>query len=119
MKLMGSEIEKEFRTQLIESHKALFTENYNSMLLAVLKRLFPSMITAYVIYWIPEQGEDFYWILIDDKLVAKIEINHNKTGDPQAELVSIDEYKRGLNKLRQIQLLVAMDLARKDMDMRG
>jgi hypothetical protein len=116
MKLIGSEIEKEFRAQLIESHKALFTENCNSKLLAVLKRLFPSMITAYVIYWIPEQGEDFYWILIDDKLVAKIEIDHDEIEPGQIELKNVEDYKRGLNKLSQIRLLVAMDLATRDMN---
>ncbi|MBY8934410.1 hypothetical protein J1G32_08815 [Pseudomonas fluorescens] len=42
-------------------------------LLEVLRSCFPAINLAFVLDWVPEQGEDIYWVLIDNSRVAMIE----------------------------------------------
>ena len=79
-----------------------------------LQKHFPDIKTAYVLSCTPEQGETFYNILVNDDCIAGIEINNfNSKIEPIVENVSIKDYKRRLSKVDQIQLAVAMDLAKK------
>ena len=55
------------------SNKSLFENEEKRRLLDVLHRNFPSLETAYILHWIPEQEEDFYTILINDSLIVAIE----------------------------------------------
>lgn len=114
MKLRGSKTEKDFRDRLIESNHSLFSSEDDRKLLRVLKKLYPQMITAYIIHWIPEQGEDFYRILINDDIIAKIELDHDDAMEPVVESMTVPQYLLGLSRINQIQLAVALDLARKD-----
>lgn len=112
MKLIGSMVEQELRTQLIGSNQSLFSSEGNQRLLNLLKTQYPKMITAYVIHWIPEQGEDLYEILINDDTVAKIELSHDDDVAPIAESVAISQYLHRLSKVNQIKLAVALDLVK-------
>lgn len=58
MKLIGSRQEKKYREELKQSHWSLFHKNANLRLLKALKNICPDMRTAYVIEWVPDQGED-------------------------------------------------------------
>lgn len=116
MKLRGSKTEKDFRDQLIESHRSLFGSGNDRRLFRILNELYPQMITAYVIHWIPEQRRDFYRILINDDTVAKIELDHDNEREPIVESATIPQYLLGLSRINQVQLAVAIDLAMKDME---
>jgi hypothetical protein len=75
------------------------------------------MKTAYFIGHIPEQGEDFYTLLINNDLITKIELDrYNLDIELIIETISIKEYKYGLSKIGQIMLAVAIDLAQKDLN---
>lgn len=117
MKLVGSKTEQDIRQQLIKSNKSLFEEEEKLRLRDVLQENFPNMRTAYVINWIPEQGEDIYKVLVDDILIADIELDRlNQDTKPLIKSVPISEYKVGLSKLNQIKLAVAIDLAQTDLE---
>lgn len=117
MKLIGSKTEQELREQLIKSNEILFNGIEYKRLLKALTISFPQMRTAYIIHWIPEQGEDIYKILINDSIVAEIEMDRNKTEfAPIIKTIRLPQYLKGLSKQNQIKLAVALDLARKDLE---
>ncbi|WP_270168944.1 hypothetical protein [Paenibacillus sp. SYP-B4298] len=98
------------------SNKSLFEEEGRRRLLDVLRQSFPILETAYILNWIPEQEEDFYTILINDSLIANIELNRlNQEVVPIINSMPLSQYKSGLSKINQIKLAVAIDLARKDL----
>lgn len=115
MRLIGSKTEEDFRNALIKSHKLLFTGDLYKELLQVLKTNFPEMKTAYILKHIPEQGEDLYTILVNLDTIATIEISrYSQDEKPIVEISSINDFKRGMSKVQQIELAVALDLAKKD-----
>lgn len=115
MRLTGSKTEQEFRDALIKSHTELFQGNSYKRLLQLLKTNFPEMKTAYFIRHIPEQGEDLYTMLIDFNIIVKIEISrYCEDEKPIVEISSINDFKKGISRVEQIKLAVAIDLAKKD-----
>jgi hypothetical protein len=116
MKLIGSKTEQDFREELIKSHNSLFLNKEEPRLLGVLKTYFHDMKTAYFIDSIPEQGEDIYRILINTEIIAQIELDrYNPETKPLVDTIPIEQYRRGLSKIGQIKLSVAIDLAQKDL----
>jgi hypothetical protein len=116
VKLIGSKTEQEFRENLIKSNQLLFKSEEKRRLLEVIKSSYPEMNTAYIIHWIPEQGEDIYKILINDRVIAEIELErHNAEVEPIVESLTIPQYLKGLSKQNQIKLAVALDLAKQDL----
>ncbi|WP_409341520.1 hypothetical protein [Paenibacillus sp. MBLB4367] len=120
MKLIGSKTEKDCREQLIKAHKSLFIDKDKMRLLAVLRTCFPNMKTAYIIKWLPEQGEDIFTILINNNVIARVELDRNDLNTaPIIESEPLDKhYKKGLRKMSQIILAVALDLANRDLDVK-
>jgi hypothetical protein len=117
VKLSGSKTEQENRELLIKSNLLLFKSEEKQRLLEVIKSSYPGMYTAYIIHWIPEQGEDIYKILINDNIIAKIELDRNNFEvEPIVETITIPQYLKGLSKHNQIKLAVALDLAKQDLN---
>lgn len=112
MRLIGSKTERDHMDQLINSNYLLF--NSENRLLKVLRGVYPELKTAYTLDWIPEQGEEMYTILINDNLIAKIELDRYKDG-AIVETITVVQYLHGLSKSGQIRLAVALDLAKKDL----
>lgn len=116
MKLKGSITEKSFADDLIQSHKSLFCDNFYKKLRETLQMNFHDVKTAYFIDYIPEQGEDLYTMLVNHNIIAKIEMSRDDREEkPIVEIIDIDNYKKGLSRIEQIKLAVAIDLAKKDM----
>ncbi|WP_059173291.1 hypothetical protein [Bacillus sp. FJAT-27445] len=116
MKLIGSKTEQEIRKLLIKSNELLFKSEEERRLLEVIKSSCPEMITAYILHWIPEQGEDIYKILINDSIIAVIELDRNNFElEPKVETLTISQYLKGLSKQNRIKLAVALDLAKQDL----
>lgn len=117
MKLINSKTEQDIREQLIKSHKSLFEDEEERKLLTVIKEKFPDMLTAYILHWIPEQGEDFYKILINDSVIVDIELDKvNQNIISIMSSIPVPKYKLGLSRLNQIKLIIAIDLAQKDLN---
>lgn len=112
MKLIGSKTEHDHMVQLKKSNYSLF--NSENRLLKVLRNVYPEMKTAYTLDWIPEQEEEIYTILINDNIIAKIELN-KYNDESMVETITVPQYLHGLSKRNQIRLAVAIDLAKKDL----
>lgn len=104
---------------MIKSHIALFHDEKEIRFLNALKDNFPQMITAYILYWIPEQGEDILTCLINTDLIAEIEIDrHDLTAKPIIEFCPLDyEYIKKLRKISQITIAIAVELAKGDISL--
>lgn len=114
MKLVGSNIEKQYRAELQRGHHALFFGTGNQRLLASITQSFPDRQTAFVLDWIPEEDEDIFTVLVDISIVAVFELLRSANGLAEAKNVrTVDEYRRNLKKQKMIKLLVALDLASK------
>jgi len=111
MRLIGSDIEAKYRSELIHSNHLLFSGGGNRRLLASINRAFPDMKSAFVLDWVPEQGEDIFTVLVNDNKVAAFELprSNNELADAR-NVQTVDAYRRGLRKHRAIKLAVALDL---------
>ncbi|RJE73242.1 hypothetical protein BGP78_19215 [Pseudoalteromonas sp. MSK9-3] len=111
MKLIGSRVENEFRAELEESNRSLLSESKLSL---VLMSKSYSVENAYVLNWIPEQYEDIYLVIIDGSYLISVELDRqDSTTAPIIEKRELADYRRGLSRMKQIQLMVALDLAKK------
>ncbi|WP_343694020.1 hypothetical protein [Chitinophaga sp.] len=114
MKLIGSKIENELRTSLIASSQSLF--NSNNEVIKKLKLVYPEMISAYILNWIPEQGEYIYFILINGSIIVQIEWNREDDECHITGTFSIPEYYKGITKTSKLKLTIALELATKEMN---
>ncbi|WP_020620879.1 hypothetical protein [Paenibacillus daejeonensis] len=94
----------------------MFEEDGNIRLVDALKKEFPELKSAYILHWIPEQGEDFYRVLINESLVINIELSRDQDSVSTIKTIPITEYKKGISKINQIKLQVALDLVQKDLN---
>lgn len=116
MKLIGSKQEEDFRKELAASNIALSNGDKENAMLEALRTTFGEIKTAYILNWTPEQGEDIYTILVDLDKVAKIEISRDNYSEvPFIETFKLKDFEKGLSKVFQIKLAVAIDLAKKYM----
>jgi hypothetical protein len=117
MKLRGTKTEEDYRKALIKQHNSLFHNVDRQRMLLALRKNFPNMKTAYIIDWIPEQGEDIINFLVDTSVIAQIEFDRIVLdAEPQIEVCSIEDYSQGLRKWGQIKFAVALDLAQRDLE---
>lgn len=117
MKLIGSKQEQDFRKELVVSNISLSQGDKENALLEVLKDTFGEFKSAYILNWTPEQGEDIYTILVDLNRIAKVEVSRiNCLEAPIIETFRLKDFEKGLSKIFQIKLAVAIDLAKKDLE---
>ncbi len=115
MKLRGSIIEQKLRDELIASHDSLFKSSEDKKILSCLMKQYPDMVTAYLLHWICEQGEDIYHYLIDLGKVCIIEVSRVETDlDPIVEDYPLNLYKKELNRTDRIRFFIAQELAKSD-----
>ncbi|ETT46623.1 MULTISPECIES: hypothetical protein [unclassified Paenibacillus] len=116
MKLKGTLTEQAYREELIASKFHLFNDMSRRRFLNIIRKTFPAMKTAYVLSWIPDQGEDIISFLVDTHSVIKIELDrYDNTVTPLVDVYPIEHWMKGLSKTFQIKILVALDLAKNDM----
>ncbi|MCP3808129.1 hypothetical protein NLX78_12900 [Paenibacillus sp. Lou8.1] len=115
MKLIGSKQEQDFRKELADCNIIVAQGDKEKAILNVLRTIFGEIKTAYILNWTPEQYEDIFTILIDLDKIAKVEISRiNHLEAPIIETFTLKDFQKGLSKIFQIKLAVAIDLAKKD-----
>mgnify|MGYP000013949786 FL=1 len=108
MKLIGSRMESEFREQLKES---LLNFSANYRLVSALESDGHNTSRACTLQWIPEQGEDIFVVLIDGSYLVSVELSKFEPNTPPIfERTELKDYRSGLSRMHQIQLLVAQEL---------
>ncbi len=87
----------EIEQSLIRSSKLLLEGKTNQRLLNVLLAEFGNIDQAFVIDWIPEQGEDIYTVVIPPDTVTIVEISRDDCAPetPLIQRVPFDQYRRG------------------------
>jgi len=79
-----------------------------------LAKLYPNGSVFHLLTCTPEQAEDVYAVLVDDRCVVSFEIRRNDA-DAVAEdvkSVHVEQYRRGIRGIAQADLRAARDLAR-------
>ena len=110
MKLIASLTDKKIKEGLISSASYVFG---NPIVLAFLERLFGQISSAYVLGHTPDQGEDFYVVLVNGSAIAKYEISRSSNAEPENLVsISVDEYRKSLRgRQSQLKLSIAIELA--------
>lgn len=108
MKIVESE--KRIREALISSVSYIFD---NLIVLTFLERIFGPLSSIYVLGHTPDQGEDFYVVLVNGSIIAKFELPRNCDAEPENLVaISVDEYRKTLRgRESQSKLSIAMELA--------
>ncbi len=81
--------------ELALASEGLVRGDRNPKLAAALRERFPSLTHAHVIYWIPEQGEEIFLVLVDGHTMVTVEVNREPDGGMGiVEICSLAEYRR-------------------------
>lgn len=105
MKLVESETEKKIRETPVSSTSYVFG---NLIILAFLERMFGPLSSAYVLGHTPDQGEDFYVVLVNGSAIVKFELSRSCDAEPENLVtISIDEYRNTLRG-RQSQIKLSI-----------
>jgi len=110
MKLVESETDKKIRETLVSSVSYVFG---NLVILAFLERMFGPLSSAYVLGHTPDQGEDFYVVLVNGSAIVKVELSRSYDSEPENLItLSVDEYRNILlGRQSQLKLSIAIELA--------
>lgn len=104
------------RRELENSSRQLFGGENAKLLLALRSKL-PDLLSAYVVDWIPEQGEDIYTVIVGQDLVAVVEIDRlSAAREPLVDVYTLEEYRKehaSLSQERRRKLAVALELIKK------
>jgi hypothetical protein len=106
--------DQEIADALLRSSRERFAAN--DTLIKVLLREEPRLAHAFVINWIPDQGEDFYIVVLNPRTILSVEIPREVSDamGPVVERISHKSYsKRKLGKDRRRKLNVAVMLLEK------
>lgn len=114
MKLIGSRTEEGYRRELLASQRFFLEDRRGRVLFSMIQAKFPKVKAVNLLHWVPEQGEDFYDILIDDEAVLKVEVPHSIShlAELDFEYIKLKNYMLGLSRTSRIKLAIALDLAR-------
>lgn len=116
MKHTPDKFREELKKEFLRLNELLFSRRIDEKLLDALKSVFPSLSLAPVLHWIPEQGEDIYWVLIDCDRIAVVEIpwcaaQGEQLGAPFVKILSVHDYKKkGFSKTGRRKFEAALEL---------
>ncbi|MDU0203972.1 hypothetical protein ACYEXS_36440 [Paenibacillus sp. MAH-36] len=116
MKLRGTITEQAYRKELQASRIRLLDDISMRRYLNIIRDTFPTMKTAYILYWTLEQGEDIITFLVDTHTVMNIELDrYDDKIAPILEVYPIENLIKGHSKTNQIKIAVALDLAKNEL----
>jgi hypothetical protein len=81
--------------EILSSQDAFYAGNSGAAVLDAISEGFPNASRGHLLQWLPDQGEDIFWVLIDPSKVAVIEIprsNHGVGGAPLCKTIALQEY---------------------------
>lgn len=75
---------------------SVFSGETDRNLLTALRFYFPLLSRAFIVNWIPEQGEDIYFMLVDEGHVAVIEVPRQEPmlENSILEVLNLSEYRQ-------------------------
>jgi hypothetical protein len=116
MRLIGSLTEDDLREQLSASNASLREGGGSPALRAALIACGVDPTTAFVLDWIPEQGEDIYTVLDGTRRVLTVELPRGEAGGPSGvKAVPFADFRASIargSRRRRLQFAVAMAMLR-------
>lgn len=107
MKLIGSRLERTIESELRNGRSFIFNADEMKDARDKIETIYEKISSAFILNWIPEQGEDIYDIYINNKVIINIEVDRF-TGLAQInEITSEKKYKKGKKKNLQLKILIA------------
>jgi len=103
--------------ELLQSKEKLLSGKNNAELLSALRANFPEMTdNAFIVGWIPEQGEDIFTVLVDGDKVVEVELSRiNPAENPVSfDVLTVQEYLNrnpALSKFTRRKLDAAVQLS--------
>lgn len=94
----------------LASRRPSLWQAQDSVLLEALRGQRPALTDALLLYWIPEQCEDIYEVLVDRETVAIVEIDRESQAVTSFELRPAAEYVRRLSPSHKRQFFVAQEM---------
>ena len=110
MKLVGSKTEKEFEAALIKNTSLVLSHSVNSHLKTFLLENEIDSNQVIVLEYFPDDGSIFYWLLIENRMIGRVEIELDDPERTGMDTFTLLEYRHKLSKVQQIRLAVAMNL---------
>lgn len=111
MRLIGSKTEQDYREELIASNEYHFSEHSKSRLKELLGAAGYGTENAYVLQWTPDQGEDFFTVLINGEYLVNVRVDRDAVGcEMNVERNDLALYLKGLSRMHHVRLLVAQEL---------
>ncbi|MCZ7494506.1 hypothetical protein KXS05_05900 [Rhizobium sp. SA279] len=109
MKLIGSAVEEQYRTELQEGARYLLEEGGDPGVLDLLRREIGAVKSAYYLSGYELQDYRTCNLLVNGMIVCHIEISGKQI--EVFDKISIPKYKMGLKRQGQIKLQVALDMS--------
>ncbi len=106
-----NQMDQELAARLSERSSALLASDCS--LCTLLRAEEPNIQRAFVLHWIPEQGEEIFTVLVNSKTILIVEIPRDAedTSGPTIERLSVASYaRRQLGKPDRRELNVALFL---------
>jgi hypothetical protein len=95
MKSARLSLDVQLEREIQNSQDAFYAGNSGAAVLNAISEGFPNARRGYLLQWLPDQGEDVFWVLIDPSMVAVIEIpraNNGVGGAPLCKTIGLQEY---------------------------
>jgi hypothetical protein len=119
MKLTGTKTERDIRDQLISSRNAILHGDSDPRLLEAIKSVYPNLVSAFVIHWIPEQAEDEIIVMVDLDKLLWVELDRIDTcKKANIEILNFNEYSKG-KRQHLIKMAIAKELAADAMEVKA
>ena len=116
IKLRGTRTEEELRKTLLNAMLDIDGDDSESPLKQILESEFKELKSACVLGWTPEQGEDFYFVLVNAKSLCLVEIDKITNEALNITHTSLKDYQHKLSKTEKIRFAIAMDLSMKEIE---
>jgi len=110
VKLVGSKTEKEIKLDLIKNTSSVFSESVESHVKTFFLDNDLDITKAIVLDSFPDDRLIYYWLLIDSRMVGRVEVELDDPECTGMDTFSLLEYRHKLSKVQQIKLAVAMEL---------
>ncbi|RCU43629.1 hypothetical protein DU002_18350 [Corallincola holothuriorum] len=111
MKLGNTKTEREFREQMSASKEALLFDRSCARLRSAIEAHYADFESGCVLHWTEEQCEDIFVLLVNGPKLMSVELDRfEESTPPVVESISMAEYRKGLKKINQIRLAVALEV---------
>jgi hypothetical protein len=116
LRLIGSAAEIEIRESL-QSVNASFRDRseFGSAFFETLERARVEIGGCYLLDWLPEQGEDLYWILSPNREILELEVpRRGPVSEALISRISLHEYRQKAPMRLKLAIKIALNLIDSD-----